>query len=175
MKWNEQKKHSIEWPLVRLSPIDWRRRILLVYFIYLACEHFFLLCFSPSLWFVVACQRRDDFRFQHVILCAYRDDSYVYTWYECCCCATSSVIIIIISSRGDGDLASTFDSCVWCILSACRQSIATAASGNRRKKLQKNFTANNKWLIITLTRLWPRRRRNQRIRNIRFFFCSVFN
>lgn len=84
MIWEKEKKTSngLWW----LSPIDWRRRKLLVYFIYLARWTFFSL-FSSFLSFStfrLSRQRQNDFWLQHVILGTHytlTETIYIYTFY----------------------------------------------------------------------------------------------
>lgn len=175
MKWNEQKekkkKKTVSNSLWWLSPIDWRRRILLVYFIYLAREQYisFFFRFSPSLCFSLCGAKGETISDFNMSFCVHTEtDLYIYTR------GTTILLLlryfvrnnnIISSGTNDSDLASTFDSCVWCILSVFRQTMSTTTRRSRQLPVK---TANNKWLI-TLTRLWPRPRRNQRIRNFRYF------
>lgn len=165
---------------------DGDENCLFILFISRAREHFFFIFFfwsSLRIRFAVAKAKRLQISTCHLV-CAHTrihiETIYFYTFRGCCCCCcwrlwllrhSSSIIMMIIISSGG--LTSTFDF-VWRILSLFRQAATTTTAMTTQRswqlptKKKKNFTANNKWLLITLTRLWPRRRCNQRI----WFFFS---
>lgn len=142
LKWNElsQKKKTVSNSLWWLSPIDWRRRILLVYFIYLAREHFKF--FAPLLLCASLCGTKSetisDF---NMSFCVHTETIYIFIR------GTSILLLLRYFVRNNNNQQrqqwrqwlsidnSTFDSCVWCILSVFRQAMWTTTWRSRQLRV----------------------------------------